>query len=246
MSKAIIVFSGGQDSTTVLGKALHDGFECLAIGFNYGQKHAVELQQARKITETFGVPFYEVDVTAFGNLVGGHSALLHSSLSVSDQSPLSHMPAGIPASFVPNRNALFLTIAHGYAQVRGADTIWTGVCETDYSGYPDCRELFVKSLEAALNTGYQTNIKVITPLMHLTKAQTFKLAEECGVLDLVINESHTCYNGVRNSGDGMSEEVKYQFVDPGRFEWGHGCGQCPACLLRAKGWEEFREMVRIA
>lgn len=231
MSKAVVVFSGGQDSTTVLGKALHDGFECFAIAFDYGQKHAVELNQAEKIARSLNVPLKVVDLTEFGGLVGSKSALLHSGQQVGEKSLLSD---DLPASFVPNRNAMFLTMAHGYAQVVGANTVWTGVCQTDYSGYPDCRDQFVKRLEDALNTGYQTNIGIVTPLMYLTKAETFKLAQECGVLDLVIKESHTCYNGVRGVDDSHR-----------RFEWGHGCGECSACALRAKGWEEFKAMKRI-
>lgn len=252
MSHAVIVFSGGQDSTTVLGKALHDGFECFAIGFNYGQKHKIELEQAQKIADKLKVDFRVIDVREFGNLVAGESALIGNGggLSVNDQTPFVHMDKGVPASFVPNRNALFLTIAHGYAQVVGADTIWTGVCQTDYSGYPDCRREFVQALSYALNTGYQTNISIITPLMDLTKAETFKLAEECGVLDLVLDESHTCYNGVRNSG-----KVGYNGEHPAfnqlgelvdRHLWGHGCSECPACKLRAKGWKDYCDMVRIA
>lgn len=244
--KAVIVFSGGQDSTTVLGMARAAGFECYAIAFDYGQKHAVELRQARKIALALDVPLTIVDAKAFGDLVGSKSALLHSGASVSDQSPLAHMPAGIPASFVPNRNALFLTMAHGYAQVIGADTVWTGVCETDFSGYPDCRGQFIRALESALNIGYQTKIQIVTPLMHETKARTFLLAEQAGVLDLVIDESHTCYNGVR-AGDKVPFDsgADIEYIESKMHEWGHGCGECPACLLRAKGWEEYKNLVQL-
>lgn len=236
--RAVVVFSGGQDSTTVLGKALHDGFECFAIAFDYGQKHSIELDQAEKIARNLNVPLKVVDLTEFGSLVGSKSALLHSGQQVGEKSLLSD---DLPASFVPNRNAMFLTMAHGYAQVVGANTVWTGVCQTDYSGYPDCRDQFVKRLEDALNTGYQTNIGIVTPLMYLTKAETFKLAQECGVLDLVIEESHTCYNGVRNEVKISDNQSEFGY----RYEWGHGCGECPACALRAKGWEEFKAMKRI-
>jgi 7-cyano-7-deazaguanine synthase len=237
MSKAIVVFSGGQDSTTVLGRALHLGYECFALAFNYGQKHAVELQQAQKIADELSVNLRIVDVREFGNLMAGMSALIGNGmgLDVASQSPLAHMPQGIPASFVPNRNALFLTIAHGYAQVMGANSVWTGVCETDYSGYPDCRANFVRALEFALNTGYQTRIDFVTPLMHLTKGETFKMAEDAGVLDLVINESHTCYHGVRGE---VYEGILHE--DVATFEWGHGCGECPACKLRANGWAQYQ------
>lgn len=238
MSKALVVFSGGQDSTTVLGYARWQGFDCHAIAFNYGQKHAVELQQAQKIADKLGVPLTIVDVREFGKLVGSKSALLHSGQEVGEKSLLAD---NLPASFVPNRNAMFLTMAHGFAQVIGADTVFTGVCETDFSGYPDCREKFIKSLQASLNLGYQTDISIITPLMHINKAETFKMAERVGVLDLVLDESHTCYNGVR----GIPEYHQAIAGAAHRWAWGHGCGQCPACELRAKGWREYQEMVRI-
>lgn len=240
--KAVVVFSGGQDSTTVLGKALHDGFEVHCIGFDYGQKHAVELEQAKKIAAKLNVPYRLVNMREFGKLVASKSALLDTDLSVNQSSPLEHMPDSIPASFVPNRNAMMLTIAHAYAQMVGACSIWTGVCETDYSGYPDCRANFIRALQFALNTGYQTNIDIVTPLMHLTKGATFKLAEEVGVLDLVLNDSHTCYHGVRNENVLADGKVQYD----ARHEWGHGCGECPACQLRAKGWLDYKALRDIA
>lgn len=238
MGKAVIVFSGGQDSTTVLGYAKWAGFDCHALAFNYGQKHEVELEQAKKIAQQLNVPLQIVDVRAFGKLVGSHSALLNNGQEVGEKSKLAD---NLPASFVPNRNAMFLTMAHGYAQTIGAKVVFTGVCETDYSGYPDCREVFINKLALALNTGYQTDIQILTPLMHKTKAETFKMAAVVGVLDLVLEESHTCYNGVRNEvalTDAQSEEGY-------RYPWGHGCGECPACQLRAKGWQEYQDMVRI-
>ena len=252
MSKAVIVFSGGQDSTTVLGKALLDGFECFPISFDYGQKHGIELTQAARIIDRLRggdhgsrwaasvQPRLLMPMRDFGQLVAPKSALLNNGQNVSEKSVLSDE---LPASFVPNRNAMMLTIAHAYAQVVGADTIWTGVCQTDYSGYPDCRREFIQALAYALNTGYKTNISIITPLMDLTKAETFKLADECGILDLVIEESHTCYNGVRSHGDIPTNPPEGS--GGGFYDWGHGCGECPACALRAKGWEEFKSMKRI-
>lgn len=242
--KALVVFSGGQDSTTILGHAMHLGFEVEAIGFNYGQKHAVELVQAQKIADKLNVNYRIVDMQEFGNLVAGASALIGNGcgLNVNDASPMKHMSTAVHASFVPNRNAMMLTMAHGYAQIIGADTLWTGVCQTDYSGYPDCRKVFIDALENALNVGYETNIQIITPLMFATKAQTFKMAEDAGVLDLVLGESHTCYNGVRD----FIGEIDGKHTDGAFHEWGHGCGKCPACELRAKGWKEYKEMVRIA
>lgn len=240
--KAVVCFSGGQDSTTVLGKALHDGFECYAIGFDYGQRHAVELQQATKIAAKLGVPYRVVDLKEFGKLVT--SALVGNQGEVS--APHSRMQA-VPNSFVPNRNAMMLTLAHAYAQEVGACSVFGGMCETDYSGYPDCRAEFVQSLERALNIGYQTNIDLIMPLMHRSKGETFALAEHVGVLDLVIEESHTCYEGKRAETSAGTAENGDGFITVDNVhEWGHGCGECPACKLRAKGWEDFQSMRDIA
>lgn len=152
----------------------------------------------------------------------GDSALINDT-EHTDVSAPHHANAALPASFVPNRNALFLTTAHAYAQKVGAEVLYTGVCQTDYSGYPDCREEFVNMLAETLNVGYLTNIVIETPLMYLTKADTFKLAEDFGFLQTVIEDSHTCYNGDRSK----------------MHSWGRGCGECPACKLRAKGYEEF-------
>lgn len=214
---AVVVLSGGQDSMTCLALALSRHDEVSAVAFNYGQKHAVELHQAAIIAEAAGVELTVVDVRFFGALVT--SALTeHGDVSADH----SYKP-GLPASFVPNRNALFLTIAHALAQERKAGYIYTGVCQTDYSGYPDCREVFIEQLEAALNTGYETDIDIVTPMMHIDKATTFELADRLGVLHDVIELSHTCYNGDRNI----------------RHEWGYGCGRCPACKLRERGYHAF-------
>lgn len=227
MSKILVVLSGGQDSVTCLGLALQEALEkrveqseyttVEAIGFRYGQKHEVELFCAGTLCSRLGVPFVIHEIPSLSIL--GDSALT----TDGDVSQQHHRSANLPASFVPNRNALFLTIAHAYAQKIGADKIVTGVCQTDYSGYPDCRAEFIWKLQDALNTGYQTSIVIDTPLMHLTKAETFQVADECGFLETVINDSHTCYNGDRS--------VKH--------DWGFGCGKCPACELRAKGYAEF-------
>ncbi len=223
--KAVICLSGGQDSTTILGKALHDGFECFAIGFDYGQRHRVELEQAAKIAASLNVPYQVLDIKSFGKLVTSALARDEGTFGVPHQ-----RMASVPSSFVPNRNAVILTLAHAYAQEVDAEVVFGGMCETDYSGYPDCREIFVRALETALNTGYQTSIKFITPLMHLNKAATFGMAAEVGVLDQVINLSHTCYEG--------DHEHKH--------EWGYGCGECPACELRANGWEGYKSLIEIA
>lgn len=216
--KALVLFSGGQDSTTCLGWALERFEQVGAIGFNYGQRHTVELEQARVIAERHGVLLKVVKVPFFGSLVD--SALTKETGSVNK--PHSRIK-DLPASFVPNRNAFFLTLAHAYAQRVGAEVVVTGTCQTDYSGYPDCRRVFIDAIEKALNLGSNQAIKILTPLMELTKAQTFALAKECGVLYDVVELSHTCYNG-----DHKTENP-----------WGYGCGECPACKLRAKGWREY-------
>lgn len=217
---ALVVLSGGQDSVTCLGYALKYCKKVFAISFLYGQRHAIELQCARELCEKYNVPHKLVSLDFLPSLV---TSALTGEGNVSDAH--AHKP-GLPASFVPNRNALFLTIAHAHAQEVGANVVITGVCQTDYSGYPDCRDEFVRSLAQALNIGYQTNIQIATPLMHLTKGETFSLAEDVGFLEEVLTMSHTCYNG--------DHETKH--------EWGFGCGHCPACQLRAKGWEEFKEI----
>lgn len=219
MSKALVIFSGGQDSTTCLGWAKNRYSEVTAIVYKYGQKHEVEIQQARKISEQMGVPLKEIDLSFYPELV--HSALLGEGGDVN--SPHEDNNA-LPASFVPNRNALFILLAHSLAQKIKYGTLVAGVCQADYSGYPDCREVFTNAIEKALNLGADQNIKLETPLMHLSKAEVFNMAKEEGVLDLVLKESHTCYNGSGTMND-----------------WGRGCGNCPACQLREKGFNEFIE-----
>ena len=219
---AVVVLSGGQDSVTCLGLALSKYKRVYAIGFNYNQKHEIELAQAAKICKFHEVPFVVMSIPMLAEL--GDSALIKDT-EYKDVSAAHHANAELPASFVPNRNALFLTTAHAYAQKVGAKHLYTGVCETDYSGYPDCRREFINKLEEALNTGYLTDIRIHTPLMRLNKAQTFKLAEDVGFLETVVLDSHTCYNGDRTNV----------------HDWGAGCGKCPACELRAKGYEEFLE-----
>ncbi|MFK5881406.1 MAG: 7-cyano-7-deazaguanine synthase QueC [Sulfurospirillum sp.] len=218
LTKSLIIFSGGQDSTTCLGWAKERFDYVETITFDYGQKHKVEIEQAKKIAKILGVKNTLLSINAFTEL--NDSALIDSNLDISSS---HHTKPNLPASFVPNRNAIFFTLAHAFAQKQGINHLVTGINQTDYSGYPDCRENFVKALEIALNLGSESNIKFHYPLMHLSKGETFELAKKEGILDIVVNESHTCYNGDHKS-----------FHD-----WGYGCGECPACLLRAKGWEEF-------
>ncbi len=218
----VVVMSGGQDSTTCLGLALKYYDNVTAVAFTYGQKHSVEIHCASMICRKFGVPLQIFEIPALRSL--GNSALV----AGSEQTDVNERHAqnnNLPASFVPNRNALFLTTAHAVAQKVGARVVMTGVCETDYSGYPDCRLQFVRQLCDALNLGYETDIEFHTPLMHLTKAQTFELADKVGILETVVNDTHTCYNGDHST----------------KHDWGFGCGECPACALRKAGYNEFVE-----
>lgn len=219
---AVVVLSGGQDSVTCLGLALRNFDKVYAVGFAYGQKHEVELHCAARICAEHGVEFDIFEIPALQQI--GNSALIRGD-EQKDVSAKHAQNSSLPASFVPNRNALFLTIAHAYAQKVGADTLITGVCETDFSGYPDCRDVFIKSLTNTLNIGYMTDIAIVTPLMWLNKAETFALAKAVDFLTVVLEDSHTCYNGDHNTN----------------HEWGHGCGECPACKLRANGFEAFVE-----
>jgi len=220
MSSALVVFSGGQDSTTCLAWAQNRYDHVETITFDYQQKHSIEIEQAKKIAKLVNVSNYIFIIDIFAQLAD--SALLEVNKE-QDINASHHARPNLPASFVPNRNAIFFAIAHAYAQKQGLNHIITGINQTDYSGYPDCREPFVKSLEESLNMGSESNIEFKYPLINLTKAETFQMAKDEGVLDLVLEESHTCYNGDRS--------VKH--------EWGYGCGNCPACELRKRGWNEY-------
>ncbi|MCE9687689.1 7-cyano-7-deazaguanine synthase QueC [Shewanella sp. AS16] len=212
MSKAVVVFSGGQDSTTCLIQALGQYDEVHAITFDYGQRHSQEIQVAKDLTAELKIKSHKVmDVSLLNELA--ISALTR------DAIPVSHelMDNGLPNTFVPGRNILFLTLAGIYAYQLGADAIITGVCETDFSGYPDCRNDFVKAMESALVQGMDRKLEIVTPLMWLNKAQTWALADKYQQLELVRNRTLTCYNGVI----------------------GDGCGDCPACLLRRRGLEDY-------
>lgn len=219
--KALVVMSGGQDSTTCLGVAIHrhGAANVKAVAFSYGQKHSVELKQAQIICDNLGVALLVVELPILRHMES--SALV----THSDTSAPHEYLKDLPATFVPARNALFLTSAYGLAMEQGVSHIYTGVCETDYSGYPDCRAVFIRELEQALNTGYQTSIRIVTPLMSLDKAATFELAHRVGILGDVLLNSHTCYDGVRDV----------------YHSWGYGCGECPACQIRSEGFAEFEK-----
>lgn len=189
---SVVLFSGGQDSTTCLGWAKNRFDAIETVSFDYGQRHSIELEQAKKITELLNIKNTIFSIDTFKEL--SDSSLIDKN---SQLDTMHHHKTNLPSSYVPNRNALMLTIAHAYAQKQGIENIITGVCQTDYSGYPDCREEFVKNMESAPNMGSESNIKFHYPLMHLTKAETFKLAEQEGILDIVLEHSHTCYEGDR-------------------------------------------------
>ena len=217
MSKAVVIFSGGQDSTTCLYWALEKYDEVEAMTFFYGQKQEVEIEKSKMIWAKTNVKQTLINLDFLGSIVD--SALT----SNGDVNKINEK--GLPDSFVPNRNQLFITLAHAYAQKIGAEHIIGGMCETDYSGYPDCRRIFINLLENATNSGSDSKIKTITPLMWLGKAGIWGMAKGLGkeCFDAVINDSHTCYNGNR--------ELPHA--------WGYGCNDCPACKLREEGYDEF-------
>ncbi|MDH5560236.1 MAG: 7-cyano-7-deazaguanine synthase QueC [Deltaproteobacteria bacterium] len=219
MDKAVVIFSGGQDSTTCLGWAKNRYEDLEGISFNYGQRHHVETDQAKIIADKLGVPLTLFDISFYSKMV-------ISALTGEGNVNLPHEDNHqLPASFVPNRNALFILLAHSFAQTKKAKVLIGGFCQTDFSGYPDCRETFTELMLKSLNLGSDQHIELKTPLMHLSKAETFKLAQQEGILDLVIRDSHTCYEG-----------------SPAANDWGRGCGNCPACLLRKKGYLEFIQL----
>jgi len=226
--KAIVLFSGGQDSATCLAWALDRFAAVETVGFAYGQRHAVELDCRPTLRAGLAAlkpdwaarlgPDHMIDLQVLGAL---------SETALTRETEIRMTEAGLPSTFVPGRNLLFFTLAAVLAHRRGAKHLVGGMCETDYSGYPDCRDDTLKALQVALNLGMNERLVIDTPLMWLTKAQTWALAERlggAGLVDLLIEESHSCYLGERGQ----------------RHDWGYGCGACPACELRAKGYAEYR------
>ena len=209
--EALVVFSGGQDSTTCLFWAKRHFARVTALSFVYGQKHALEVELAEKIAQKAGVRFERMDIPFIAKL--SHNSLTDPSIVMDKEKP-----AGTPPNtFVPGRNLFFLSIAAVFAQQHGIRHIVTGVSQTDFSGYPDCRDAFIKSLNVTLNLALEDQFVLHTPLMWLDKCETWALADELGVLDLVRRETLTCYNGIP----------------------GDGCGECPACRLRRAGLEKY-------
>lgn len=226
-STALVLFSGGQDSTTCLAWALDRFDRVETVGFFYGQRHAVELETRPRILERI-----KRDFPAWGAKLGEDRILTLNLLAeiggtaLTEQTAIEMGKSGLPNTFVPGRNLLFFTAAAAVAYRRGLKHLVGGMCETDYSGYPDCRDDTLKSLQVALNLGMETRFVVDTPLMWIDKAATFAMARDLGgepLLDLVIEDTHTCYLGDRTH----------------RHPWGYGCNTCPACDLRATGWAKF-------
>jgi 7-cyano-7-deazaguanine synthase len=215
--RAVVVFSGGQDSTTCLIQALNKYESVHCITFDYGQRHSNEIEVAKRIAEKLNISSHKIiDVNMLNQLA--ISSLTRENIDVPDYK--NHDDGDIPNTFVPGRNILFLTLASIYAYQVQANVVIAGVCETDFSGYPDCRDEFVKALNHAISLGIGKNIKFETPLMWLTKAETWALADSFGMLDFIKDETLTCYNGIKS----------------------HGCGKCDACYLRAKGLIEYQCM----
>lgn len=231
---ALVLFSGGQDSATCAAWALSRYARVETIGFDYGQRHAVEL------TVRPGVLQGLRDLSPEWNDKLGDDHMIDLSLlaSISDTAltrdvEITMLENGLPNTFVPGRNLLFMTVAATVAYRRGLDVLVGGMCETDFSGYPDCRDDTMKALQVALNLGMATRLKVETPLMWIDKSETWQLAQHLGgqpLVELIRKDTHTCYLGERGA----------------LHAWGYGCGQCPACKLRARGYEDFITQQRIA
>lgn len=226
-TSALVLFSGGQDSATCLAWALERYARVETVGFDYGQRHAVEMAARLRVRDGMAAalpefadrlgPDHVVDLTGFGAI--GETAL------TTDRA-IEIGARGLPTTFVPGRNLVFLSVAAALADRRGLDVLVGGMCETDFSGYPDCRRDTIDAMSRALTLGLDKPVPIETPLMELTKAQTWALADRIGgapLVDLIVDESHTCYRGDRAH----------------RHAWGYGCGECPACDLRAAGWAEW-------
>lgn len=236
---ALVLFSGGQDSTTCLAHALVRWPRVETLGFDYGQRHRAELRQRpvvlRELRERFPAwaarlgQDHVIDLAVLGQI---------SESSLTREVAIELAQSGLPNSFVPGRNLVFLSFAGALAYRRGLDVIVTGVCETDYSGYPDCRDDTMKAMQLALSLGLDRRLLVDTPLMWIDKAATWQLTHDLGqradaqgggdaLVRLIVEHTHSCYLGDRRQ----------------RYDWGYGCGRCPACELRARGWRRWRGSV---
>ncbi|MEO9971268.1 MAG: 7-cyano-7-deazaguanine synthase QueC [Hyphomonadaceae bacterium] len=227
--KAIVLFSGGQDSTVCLVWALDHYDTVETIGFTYGQRHAVELECRLEVLKNVRVILPEFAPKLGADHVSDISALgALSDTALTREKAIEVSEAGLPSTFVPARNLVFLTLAAAFAWRRGSNVLVGGMCETDFSGYPDCRRKTIDAQAKALSLGLDKPVQIETPLMYLDKAQTWDMAEELGgepLVDLIIEDTHTCYLGRRDK----------------RHDWGYGCGECPACELRKAGWRKWQE-----
>ena len=233
---ALVLFSGGQDSSTCLAWALQRYERVETIAFDYGQRHRVELDARLRVLAALRQQFPQwaarlgddhlLDVGVLGQI---------SDTSLTRDTAFAMEASGLPNTFVPGRNLLFLTLAAAVGYRRGMDVLVTGVCETDFSGYPDCRDDTIKAMQIALSLGMDKRLLIDTPLMWIDKAQTWQMAHDVGdasgvagggqaLVDMIVEHSHTCYLGERTQ----------------RHAWGYGCGQCPACVLRAKGFGAYQ------
>ncbi len=214
--KAVVVLSGGQDSATCLALAVrkHGAANVAAITFGYGQRHAIEVKYARRLAKRFGIAAHKVVSLDFYRHITTNALM-------SDDMPIERKKgAKCPTTVVEGRNAFFLLAAAVWAKGLGATEIYTGVSEADYSGYPDCREAFIRAQQRMLRLALEWPIRIVTPFMHMSKAQEWALADRLGILDVIENDTVTCYNGI-----------------PGK-----GCGNCPSCRLRNRGYDEFRKV----
>lgn len=225
---ALVLFSGGQDSTTTLAWALDRYQRVETIGFDYGQRHGVELEQRRVVLDHLAQAFpawaeklgedHMLDLSDLGRI---------SETALTRDAEIAFDAEGLPSTFVPGRNLLFFTYAAAIAFRRGLSVLVGGMCETDYSGYPDCRDTTLKTLQAAITLGMGRDFVIETPLMWIDKAATWAMAEGLGgapLMEIIREDTHTCYLGERGT----------------LHDWGHGCGSCPACELRAQGWQSFQ------
>ncbi|WP_442754831.1 7-cyano-7-deazaguanine synthase QueC [Methylocystis sp. JAN1] len=226
-ASALVLFSGGQDSTTCLAWALSRFARVETVGFDYGQRHRVELDRRAVLREALA----KLSPDWAARLGEDHTIAIEALGAISDtaltrEAEIAMREDGLPTTFVPGRNLLFLTFAAALAYRRGVNDLVAGMCETDYSGYPDCRHETIRALNRALTLGMAMDLEIHTPLMWIDKAATWALARDLGgesLVSLIVEETHTCYLGERGK----------------RFDWGYGCGECPACRLRAAGWEKF-------
>lgn len=227
-TRALVLFSGGQDSTTCLAHALTHYAHVETLGFDYGQRHSVELQARQTVLQRLRWQFphwaarlgpdHVLNVDVIGQIGGS---------SLTEDVAIAMQQDGLPNTFVPGRNLLFMTLAGALAYRRGLQVLVTGVSEADFSGYPDCRDDTMKAMQLALNLGLERRLRISTPLMWRDKAAVWQLAFDLGgqaLIDLIVQDSHTCYHGTRTP-----------------HAWGAGCGQCPACQLRASGWERWHQ-----